>query len=208
MTTDIKIVSLSREQLHALVWEEPMTRVAARFGITDVALRKKCSQHSVPFPGRGYWQQRDAGKRPVTAALPDILEDRAIQFCVRCSVGASFATSDQMCSTTPLSLTSVRTRADHRAEAQQKMHARKQHLEAIVREQRETRARYAEERKAAEKLEADAIAWERAQRIRAYIGAVLATEACETIAADRATWVEWAHRQADEIDPLSRSRTT
>ena len=150
MSTDIKVVSLSREQLHALVWAEPMTRVAARFGITDVALRKKCSQHSVPFPGRGYWQQRDAGKVLARAALPDMLEDRAIQFCVRCPAGATSAISDQMPSTASLSLSSVRTRADHRAEAQQKMDARKQRLEAIVREQRETRARYAEERKAAE----------------------------------------------------------
>jgi hypothetical protein len=31
---------MTRVQLHALVWKEPMIHVAKRFGISDVVLRK------------------------------------------------------------------------------------------------------------------------------------------------------------------------
>jgi len=54
---------LSRDQLHEEVWAEPMTKVAARYGISDVALKKICKKHRIPTPSRGYWAKIAAGKK-------------------------------------------------------------------------------------------------------------------------------------------------
>ena len=40
-----------------------MTKVAADFGISDVALKKIYDKHRIPVPGRGYWAKKAAGKK-------------------------------------------------------------------------------------------------------------------------------------------------
>jgi hypothetical protein len=37
--------SLTRKELFDLVWEKPMTKVAADFAISDVGLKKICTKH-------------------------------------------------------------------------------------------------------------------------------------------------------------------
>lgn len=56
-------VVLRREELYELVWAEPMRSVAARLGISDVALGKACKRLGVPRPARGYWAKVAAGHR-------------------------------------------------------------------------------------------------------------------------------------------------
>ena len=56
-------IELTREELFKQVWERPMTKVAADYGISDVALKKICDKHRVPVPGRGYWAKKAAGKK-------------------------------------------------------------------------------------------------------------------------------------------------
>lgn len=53
-------------QLHALVWDRPMTKLAAEFSLSDVALHKICRKHDVPTPPPGYWAKKTHGK-PVKA---------------------------------------------------------------------------------------------------------------------------------------------
>jgi len=55
-------IELTREELFKHVWERPMTKVAADYGISDVALKKICDKHRIPVPGRGYWAKKVAGK--------------------------------------------------------------------------------------------------------------------------------------------------
>lgn len=65
--------TLTREELYELVWTEPMQTIAARFGISDVALKKRCVKMRVPTPHRGYWAKKAAGlsvRRPVLPKLP------------------------------------------------------------------------------------------------------------------------------------------
>ena len=62
---------VSRAELYALVWSEPMKSVATRFGISDVALKKTCARAEIPTPDRGYWAKKEAGKCLVQAALPE-----------------------------------------------------------------------------------------------------------------------------------------
>jgi hypothetical protein len=58
-----KPVKLTREELYALVWQAPMQRLADQYGITGRGLAKICERADVPYPPRGYWAKRVAGKR-------------------------------------------------------------------------------------------------------------------------------------------------
>jgi len=62
---------LSRQALYNLVWSEPMRTLAARFGISDVALKKTCAKANIPTPNRGYWAQRETGKDVEPEPLPE-----------------------------------------------------------------------------------------------------------------------------------------
>jgi hypothetical protein len=57
-------LTLSREDLYELVWSKPMTDLALDFGLSDVALAKRCRKLGVPVPGRGYWARVAAGQAP------------------------------------------------------------------------------------------------------------------------------------------------
>src|SRR5437016_8147809 len=63
-------LTLSREDLYELVWSKPMRELAKDFGISDVALAKRCRRLGVPVPGRGYWARVDAGQQPYRPQLP------------------------------------------------------------------------------------------------------------------------------------------
>jgi hypothetical protein len=62
---------LSREDLYELAWSKPMSELAKDFGISDVALAKRCKRLGIPVPGRGYWARIDAGQTPYRPHLPD-----------------------------------------------------------------------------------------------------------------------------------------
>jgi hypothetical protein len=47
--------SLSRKELHELVWTTPASKLAKESGISDVGLAKICWRHNIPRPTRGYW---------------------------------------------------------------------------------------------------------------------------------------------------------
>jgi len=61
---------VTREYLHQLVWESPVSEVAARFEISDVGLAKACRRAAIPIPPRGYWARLEAGQRLDPAPLP------------------------------------------------------------------------------------------------------------------------------------------
>ena len=47
-----------------------MTAVAGRYGISDVAFKKKCAKAGIPTPDRGYWAKKQAGKPTTRNPLP------------------------------------------------------------------------------------------------------------------------------------------
>ena len=55
-------IDFRREQLYEQVWSEPVTKVAKRYAISDVGLRKICLGLEVPLPPVGYWAKLAAGK--------------------------------------------------------------------------------------------------------------------------------------------------
>jgi len=60
----------TRRALYDLVWTEPMTVVAKRLGVSDVALSKACHRSDIPTPSRGYWAKLEAGKPAPKPNLP------------------------------------------------------------------------------------------------------------------------------------------
>jgi hypothetical protein len=56
------LASYDRGKLYTEVWTEPTQKVAARYGISDVALAKACRQLHIPKPPRGYWAKKAAGQ--------------------------------------------------------------------------------------------------------------------------------------------------
>ena len=61
---------ISREQLYKEVWSDPVTVVAARYGMSDVGVAKWCKKLNVPRPWRGYWARKSAGHRLKKTPLP------------------------------------------------------------------------------------------------------------------------------------------
>jgi hypothetical protein len=70
---------VTREDLYRLVWEAPVSEVAARFGISDVGLAKACRRAAIPIPPRGYWARAEAGhllEHPPLQPSPPGLRDK------------------------------------------------------------------------------------------------------------------------------------
>ena len=61
---------LAREALYALVWAQPMTAVAARFGLSSSYLARICNRMNVPRPDPGYWAKLAVGKAKTQPPLP------------------------------------------------------------------------------------------------------------------------------------------
>lgn len=57
-------IRYQREKLYEEVWTEPMSAVAARYGVSSAVLAKVCRKLAVPTPERGYWALRAAGRPP------------------------------------------------------------------------------------------------------------------------------------------------
>ncbi|MCK4414966.1 MAG: hypothetical protein KAY32_15635 [Candidatus Eisenbacteria sp.] len=64
--------SFERGDFYWQISSEPMRRVAARYGISDVALAKICRKLKVPRPPRGYWARKAAGKPVTQDPLPPL----------------------------------------------------------------------------------------------------------------------------------------
>jgi len=65
-------IELTREELYAQVWADPMTKVAERYGLSDRGLAKICERMGIPVPGRGYWAQRQVVGVSLQPKLPMI----------------------------------------------------------------------------------------------------------------------------------------
>lgn len=69
-TTQLVPALLSRTELHALVWAEPLRHVARRFGISDQSLAKLCDRFNIPRPRPGHWTKVAVGREIAVPALP------------------------------------------------------------------------------------------------------------------------------------------
>ena len=74
----MKTTTITRKQLYDQVWSEPMRRLAARYGLSDVGLAKICRKYDIPRPPRGYWAMKEHGKAPSQTPLPRPTDTAAI----------------------------------------------------------------------------------------------------------------------------------
>lgn len=70
MLAENKSITLTREELYERVWSQPATKLAAEFGISDVALGKICRKLDIPKPFPGYWQRIAFGHNVRRTPLP------------------------------------------------------------------------------------------------------------------------------------------
>ena len=63
-------VDVSREELYASTWAEPVSRLAKRYGLTDYKFRQLCIRLSIPTPRQDHWSKVRAGDRPDPPPLP------------------------------------------------------------------------------------------------------------------------------------------
>lgn len=63
--------ALTREGLYALVWSEPMLKVAEKLGVSSSYMARVCTYMNVPRPERGYWAKLAVGKTQKQVPLPE-----------------------------------------------------------------------------------------------------------------------------------------
>ena len=63
--------TLTRTELHELVWTTPATKLAPQFGLSDVGLSKLCKRYEIPRPPRGFWARLQHGQSPEKTPLPE-----------------------------------------------------------------------------------------------------------------------------------------
>ena len=68
-------MEVKRSRLFEEVWSEPLTALAKKYKVSDVAVAKACRKHNIPLPGVGHWAKVAAGKVPPTPSLPGKRDD-------------------------------------------------------------------------------------------------------------------------------------
>lgn len=69
---ELQQIPTDRDTLYAEVWANPVTIVAARYGLSDVGLAKICRALNIPLPSRGYWAKLKAGRVMKQVPLPKL----------------------------------------------------------------------------------------------------------------------------------------
>ena len=59
-----------REALFKEVWEEPLTKLSKKYGLSDNGLRKVCKALSIPLPPKGHWARAASGQNMKPPWLP------------------------------------------------------------------------------------------------------------------------------------------
>lgn len=58
-----KVERPSKEELEKLLWEEPMTHLAKKFGVSDKAIKKWARSFGLETPNRGFWEKKENEKK-------------------------------------------------------------------------------------------------------------------------------------------------
>lgn len=61
---------ITREELYNLVWENPLSKLAKKYNLSDNGLRKVCKKLDIPLPKNGYWQKIQFNKKVIKENLP------------------------------------------------------------------------------------------------------------------------------------------
>jgi len=61
---------LTKDELSRLVWSKPTTQIAKEFGISDVAIGKRCKAQFIRKPPPGFWRRVETGQTPNPMGRP------------------------------------------------------------------------------------------------------------------------------------------
>jgi len=70
---------MTRNELFAMVWKEPLASLAPKFGVSKPTLLRLCRMHNVPVPGRGHWAKVRAGVPVELTSIEEPERDPEIQ---------------------------------------------------------------------------------------------------------------------------------
>lgn len=77
-------ITITRQELYDMVWEEPMTTISKKYNISDNGLRKICIKLQIPLPKTGHWMKLRAGKKVKVIPLPTSHKgDQEVKLTVR-----------------------------------------------------------------------------------------------------------------------------
>ena len=60
-------IILTRQELYDLVWENPLSKLAKKYNLSDNGLRKVCKKLDIPLPKNGHWQKIQFNKKVINA---------------------------------------------------------------------------------------------------------------------------------------------
>ena len=66
----MKTQQVTRKELYDLVWENPLSKLAKKYNLSDNGLRKVCKKLDIPLPKNGYWQKIQYNKKVSKEKLP------------------------------------------------------------------------------------------------------------------------------------------
>lgn len=66
----MQTIQLTRKELYDLVWENPLSKLAKKYSLSDNGLRKVCRKLDIPLPKNGYWQKIQYNKKVNQEKLP------------------------------------------------------------------------------------------------------------------------------------------
>lgn len=66
----MKTQEITRKELYDLVWENPMSKLAKKYNLSDNGLRKVCKRLDIPLPKNGYWKKIQYNKKVYKEKLP------------------------------------------------------------------------------------------------------------------------------------------
>lgn len=65
-----------------MIWEEALSKLAPKLGLSDVGLRKICKRHNIPLPPQGYWARSPERRSPKRTPLPQPDKDWDLEFVI------------------------------------------------------------------------------------------------------------------------------
>jgi hypothetical protein len=74
------VTTIKRSELHRMVWEEALSKLAPTLGLSDVGLRKICQRHNIPLPPQGYWARAPERRPKARTPLPKPDHDPELEF--------------------------------------------------------------------------------------------------------------------------------
>jgi hypothetical protein len=73
---------IKRSELYCMVWEEALSKLAPKLGLSDVGLRKICKRYDIPLPSQGYWARSLERRSPKRTPLPQPDKDWDLEFII------------------------------------------------------------------------------------------------------------------------------